>query len=287
MDLDTVDVRDQCSLQCDSMRIRYIFLLVFPLIALWSNYAHSQTDSTSAEFLFKNGLLTFQNGDDVTARKAFSDVLKVDSQNPFALYNLGIIDSRQGRKGLALARWRRALLIRPNFSQAGEAIKWQNEKLPRKDIPHDVELWESFRTAVLITSPINYFLIGSAVFLFLSGWRLLGFFGLRRRAQLEENPAPPIPLFAATCAMLFVAMSFLSAAKLYDNSTARGTVIATKIEARSAPDPKATPLFDLYEGLEVLIGGTSESWTQVKYPGGATGWIPSNSLVVTTEMAAP
>jgi hypothetical protein len=74
-------------------------------------------------------------------------------------------------------------------------------------------------------------------------------------------------------------MSALSVAKVIDQSTLRGTIIAKKIESRSTPDMTGTSLFDLYEGLEVIVRQSTDSWVQVTYPGGPTGWIPKDAIL--------
>ena len=290
------------------MRFRSLFPLVFLLLTLWSTgtKAQSNADSspapapvlapssapvagsaTSAESHFKDGLAAFQKGDDKGARASFQEVLKAEPQNPIALYDLGLTESRAGNKGLALALWRKALADKPDFDPPSRAIAWTREKLERPDIPHEVELWESFRAAALVTVPLQHYLLACVLLLLIAGWLLLRNFGLRRQARLDEKPMPPFPTTGVFAAVLFLAMTFLSASKAYDDSILRGTLVVKKVEARSAPDAQATPLFDLYEGLEVLVRARADAWTQVTYPGGSTGWVPSSSLMATNEKAVP
>ena len=70
--------------------------------------------------------------------------------------------------------------------------------------------------------------------------------------------------------------------KLVDLQIPRGTVIADKTSVYSAPDEKSVALFDLYGGLEVILDSQKDSWVQVTYPGGLTGWIPKTSMLQTS-----
>jgi SH3-like domain-containing protein len=82
-------------------------------------------------------------------------------------------------------------------------------------------------------------------------------------------------------AILLLAATAMQAAKLFDQAVPRATIVAKKIEARSAPDTAAAPLFDLFEGLEVIVRQSKNGWAQVAYPGGPIGWVPQNALFAT------
>jgi hypothetical protein len=126
----------------------------------------------------------------------------------------------------------------------------------------------------------------SAIFLLTGSWLLLRYFGARRRALLDEQPLPPFPTVGIVLSLGFFVMSFLAVAKAVDQSSLRGTVLPKKIEARSTPDAAGTVLFDLYEGLEVIVQQANDSWIQVTYPGGPTGWVPKSAVFTTRDDAA-
>ena len=107
---------------------------------------------------------------------------------------------------------------------------------------------------------------------------------------------PPFPSVAVIAGVLFVSGAALSASKAYDQSVIRGTIISKQVPVLSSPDSSATQLFDLYEGLEVIVrqfsseksadaenNGAKKDWVQVSYPGGSTGWIPRSSIVTTQD----
>jgi tetratricopeptide (TPR) repeat protein len=236
---------------------------------------------------FQNGIAAFQKSDFKTARLWFRETLSKDASQIVAWYDLGLTEQHLGNAGLAIALWRKALALSPTFSSAQYAINFAKAKLEHADIPHDVETWESLRSDVLIYASSSQFAIGTAVLFFLAGWFSLIFIGRRRRAVLDEKPLPGFPAPAALATLLFIAFFALTICKLIDDQDLRATVIVKKIDAKALPDPTSTSLFDLYEGLEVIVRQSRKDWIQVTFPGGATGWIPRDSLFTNADRFTP
>lgn len=270
-------------LQFKSMRVRAILSSLFVVSALWTIRADAQT----AETHFRTGLAAFQKGDFKAARSSFAESLKLNASNKTVLHNLALTEQKLGNQGLALGVWRKALAADPSFHEAKRAIEWASKKLERPEIPHDVELWESFRSAVLVGTSLDRYLLLTAILLMATGWGIFGYLGARRRAILEERPSPPFPFLSLVFGIALIAFSGLAGAKFIDSLSVRGTVVPDKVEVRSAPDANATPLFELYEGLEVILRQTTGDWAQVSYPGGSIGWVPRQSIFATNDQVAP
>ncbi len=71
-------------------------------------------------------------------------------------------------------------------------------------------------------------------------------------------------------------------------------MVTEKVEARTSPGQDQAVLFDLFEGMEVIVresiktgaeGENSQHWVQVTYPGGMTGWIPAETMMHTSGKA--
>lgn len=269
------------------MLFRVIFPLVFLVLTLGSVEPSAcgavSASGTSSEDAFRSGLAAFQKGDDAGARMAFTSGLASDPTNVVLLYNLGLTESHAGNKGLAIALWRKALVLQPDFASASRAVSWTKSKLEHAEIAHESDLWESFRSAALTSISLNRYLITTLLLFLISGWLVLRYFGQRQRAQVDEKRMSSFPVAATFATALCLVFIFLSASKLYDASTVRATIIVKKTSARSSPNEQATPLFDLFEGLEVTLQSRAESWTQVTYPGGSTGWISNSSFLATND----
>lgn len=271
------------------MRFKGIFPLVFAVFAFASlspSAAKCQEAASTPEQFFSSGVAAFQKGDLNSARTAFTSGLALDSNNAVLLFNLGLVEQRSGKNGLAIALWRKALVGAPEFKPARQAIQFTRSKLERSEIPHEVETWESLRDTVLEPFTFEKFLGLTAAFLLGSGFLFLRYIGARRRAILDERPLPAFPLLALCLGIGFVVFAMLSVLKSISDSELRGTIIAKKVEARALPAEDGTPLFDLFEGLEVIVRQTKDSWLQVTYPGGGTGWVSRASVFKTNDRVA-
>ncbi len=93
----------------------------------------------------------------------------------------------------------------------------------------------------------------------------------RARQQLDQA------LWAAGC--LLAAGVMLAGFKVYDERfVVRGVVTSGPVEARFAPEAKATPHFDLPEGAVVTVLMRETGWAKVQRPDGKAGWVEQGAL---------
>lgn len=276
------------------MRFTIFLPLVFALSVFWTAAANAQAlqsdsapNAATAKAEFAAGVTAFQKGNTDKARTHFHSALMADPNQVVTLFNLGLVEQRAGKNGLALAIWRKALALSPGFYPAERAITWTQKKLERSAIPHDVEFWESLHDSVLSVLTMEKFEALSAVLFFIFAWAALGYVGRRRRAILDEKPLPAPPFAAAIAGVFFAVIGLLSIAKAFDIQDVRATIIVKKVEARALPEKDATALFDLYEGLEVIVRSSRPGWIQVNYPGAATGWIARDAVVAVSDRIVP
>ncbi len=270
------------------MRFIAVFLLVFSSSCFAAEPQAASAPNTplpdvSAAEAFSNGVTAFQKNDFPTARNWLRASLSKEPNQLVAWYDLGICEQRLGNKGLATAYFRKALFLKPRLTEAATALAYTRKSLEKSDIPHEVEPWETLRSSVLIVTSVYQFAFLTLILFFIASWLLLLYVGHRRRSQLDEKPSPPFPFAGALTAVLFAVFFILSICKLIDDQDLRATVITKKIEAKALPDESSTALFDLYEGLEVIVQQTRQGWAQVTFPGGATGWVPRASIFTTAE----
>jgi tetratricopeptide (TPR) repeat protein len=76
------------------------------------------TERQEAEELLQDGLDAHAEGDLEAAENIYLEVIRLDPQNKFAYYNLGVIEHGRGELGEAAARYRTALSIDPDFVSA-------------------------------------------------------------------------------------------------------------------------------------------------------------------------
>lgn len=271
------------------MRLTIFLPLVFALSVFWTGAANaaSSQNSAAAKSEFSAGVIAFQKNQVDQARTHFYSALNDDPNQVATLFNLGLVEQRAGKNGKAIAIWRKALALSPGYYPAEKAIEWTKPKLERAAIPHDVEFWESLHDSALSVMTMEKFETLTAVLFFIFAWATLTYLGRRRRAILDEKPLPGPPIAAILAGLFFVLIGLLSLAKAFDIQDVRATVVVKKIEARALPEKDATALFDLYEGLEVIVRGSRQGWIQVNYPGGATGWVSRDAVVTTNDRIVP
>ncbi len=221
------------------------------------------------------------------AKQGFLSVERSTPGNPEALLNLGLIAMKDRRTGAALGLWRKALTENPTHSDLTNAVKWGQTKLEKPDVAHDFDAWESFRSQLLLqVSPAAVVLTGAA-FLLCCGWLWLRWWGQRRRAYEEETAGPATPLAAIFITIFSAFLLIVSFTLFVDRLDIRATVLKPKVAVLSAPDIEATVLFEVFEGLEVLVRDVrsvgASKWRRITFPGGLTGWVRDEDVFSTVD----
>lgn len=235
---------------------------------------------------FNLGTKSYQEKNFEAAIEHFGASLKLQPESTATLTDLGLSYYQLQQKGLAIAYFRRALFIDPSLPTASAALKFALSELEIKEIPHQIETYERLRSSVLNSVSLGGLHLLTALLMFSVGFIWLRFWGRRRRSLEAEEALPPLPLVGIFLTLGFLVSLSLTALKIYDLSMPRATIIAEKVSAQIAPGDGQNALFELYAGFEVLISNTSQGWTQVRYPGGLTGWVKNDSLMPTSGQNA-
>jgi len=262
-------------------RLSLFSILLF--VVFFFTLSEGKTAQDSFPELFKAGTQFYQAKDYEKARLSFEKALAKDPSNATALTNLALAQYQLKHKGLAIGLFRKALEINPDLGTAEAGLQWALAEMDIKEIPHQIETYESLRSRLLQPVSLSTYLIFTAFLLFAAGWTWLAFLGQRRRSAQEESAPPPLPWLGFIFSVGFLlSLSFLSL-KIYDSQQIRGTIIDDKVSLQSAPGADQVPLLDLYGGFEVITHESSEDWVQVTYPGSLTGWIKKSSLLITSH----
>lgn len=246
----------------------------------------SQSDSSlqkmGAAEAYQQGLTLYQSRNFSKAREHFRQAWNNEPQNPLVLYNWGLSEYQLENNGMALAAWRKALFLDPDLEPASNAIEFLLATTSVGSTSYRGGYWESFRDRILSRISINQIFFLTLIFMACCGWLVIRYLGQRKLAVNEEMPLPPIPWVGIGLLVVFLALQTTAALKVYDYFTPRATVIARTVTVKSAPTKESSTLFEIYEGSEVLLKRKASDWSQVKYPGGLTGWVESQSLFHTS-----
>lgn len=254
-------------------------LSVILLFFIMSHPASAQTAKPAD--LFAQGTQQYVAKNYKQARELFTQALDQDPNSSTTLTNLALTEFQLGNKPLAVGLLRKALALDPELPTARSGLRFALSQLQVKEVPHQLEIYESLRTQVLQPVPLSAYLVLSALSFFAAGWVLLSYGGRRKRSVLEEKALPAFPLIGVFLGLFLVIFTGLLALKIYDSTILRGTVIEEKVSLQTAPGDNQVAILDLYGGMEVIARETQGDWIQVTYPGSLTGWIKKSALLMT------
>ncbi len=269
-------LRQDTRLNFETMTTRFIvffFTLILPTLG-WSEEADFAA-------LFKQGTQHYAAKEYDKSRDAFAKALEKDPHNATTLTNLALAQFQLGKKPLAIGLFRKALNSDPELTPARAGLKFALTQMEIKEIPHQIETYESVRAKLLAPVSVIAYLIMTALLLFAAGWILIGFMGQRRRAIAEEKALPGFPMIGTLLAVGFLISFTLLGLKIYDQSIVRATVIDDKVSLQSAPGENQVALLDLFGGMEVIVQNENNDWVQVTYPGSITGWVKKSAVLRT------
>jgi hypothetical protein len=236
---------------------------------------------------FARAVQSYKTGKTEEAKSAFLALERAMPGNPAAILNLGLIAMKERRPGAALGLWRKGLTEHPTHTELNNAVQWGRTRLQKTDLAHDFSAWESYRSKVLLQISPSAVITASATFLFLAGWLWLRWWGRRRRAYEEDAAGPTTPLAAIFITAFFAFLFTVLITLFLDRLDVRATVLKPKVAVLSAPDPEATVLFEVFEGLEVLVRDVrlvgNGKWRRITFPGGLTGWVRDDDVFSTVD----
>lgn len=255
------------------------FLSVVILFFILPNLLLAQ--ATSPADLFTQGTQQYLAKDYKKAQELFTQALDQDPDNATTLTNLALTEFQLGKKPRAIGLLRKALASDPELDTAKSGLKFALSQLQVKEVPHQLEIFETIRTQLLLPAPLSAYLVLSALSFFATGWVLLAYGGRRKKAIAEEKALPPLPLIGIFLSLSLVIFTGLLALKIYDSMILRGTIVEEKVSLQTAPGDNQVAILDLYGGMEVIARETQGEWVQVTYPGSLTGWIKKSALLMT------
>lgn len=247
------------------------------IFTTWTSHAFATDPATS----FSTGLQRYQEGKFEEAKDLFEQSLQSAPQSIPTLYNLGLTEYRLGKQGVAIALWRKALYAGGPDSTIQEALNYSLSKLAKKDLPKKPDLFETLRSSFLVEFNIYASLSLLAATIGLFGLSIITSLGQRKRALDADESVPAWGWKPPVLAMLLVVAVVITALKSIEMNEPRGTIIEKALEVRATPETNAPGLFEIYEGIEVVILERRSEWLRIRYPGGRSGWLPEASLMQT------
>lgn len=97
--------------------LRGLAIALLAVVAL-TGCGKDKPKAVQAEDALNQGLAAHVAGDTDTALEHYNHVLKLDDDNKFAIYNIGLINQTKGNAAEAQTRYREVLKLDPNYTPA-------------------------------------------------------------------------------------------------------------------------------------------------------------------------
>lgn len=235
-------------------------------------------DATSADNQFFAATKLLQDNKYDEAYLLFENEFKNGNDNPSLLYNWGLSAYHKKKLGMAVALWRRALFLNPELSPAAKALEFIADALPRGLNSDSPSLWQSLNNHLLNRISMNKLLMLLWLFFVPTAILLIRYWGSRMRALRNSMPLPHLPTVGIGFSILFTILLVLSVSKAISLLEIHATVVSTAATLRTGPSPKDNAIFDLVEGLDVIVRRAQNSWVLIALPTGLSGWVPGETL---------
>lgn len=219
--------------------------------------------------IFSQANAAYEAGDFQSAAQGYEQLAAAGVVSPELFFNLANAHYRQGRIGLAILNYERALRLTPGFDSArdnlGKALRETVHNLGRPAPPaweqslffwHDALSFGAVRAAAIVCWVVFWTLLALRL------WR----------------PLPYLRRIAALACLLALAFSGSAYVKAHPEPLA--VIVSEKAEVRHGKSGQESVRFELFEGDRVLIDRREDGWARVEKAGGERGWVRDTDVVL-------
>lgn len=207
----------------------------------------------------------YQNGKYEEAYQYYYQDLQKNPRNADTLYNLGNVLYKLKKPGKAILFYKKALKLKPGFSDARHNIDIVQATLIDKMQPSE------FTLNVRVRNGMAHFSWSTLSVLFLLsvlGVNVILLLWTRdRKTELNKN------LFGVLVGVALVMALFLYA-KFRCDLVQEGVILAEKVEVKSGPNQTLPTSFMVHEGMVFDVVEETSGWIQIRLFNGLTGWVP-------------
>lgn len=199
------------------------------------------------------------------------------------LYNLALVDAQHGYPGLALAKLRQALFLKPTFTEARRALQWVAEEAHLTPVLEPSTLLERLRLWAWAYTPPWIYTLAFWICFFFGAWKGLSWLEVSRQNVAQNLERPPLPAGALTLLSLALVFGLLWGLQSWDRTQVERATYIGSSGMRAGPTEEAPETRPLRLGTELVVRREHKDWRLVAPPGGAAGWVPAEELYLTTQ----
>ncbi|MCZ6670874.1 MAG: SH3 domain-containing protein [Acidobacteria bacterium] len=195
-------------------------------------------------------------------------------ENEKLYYNLGNTYFKTNDLGRSLLNFERAYQIDPGDSEIRENLEFARSLVYDRIVvpppPFPFKQFLSLHRSISINAETWILLL---VYFAASG-QMTGFLLATRK---EWRKGLLYGMFVSI--LLCLGLSFSLGMRIHAlQNFDEGIIITDTVEVRSGPGDEETVLFTIHEGVKAKVQNERREWTQVSFPNGWNGWIPSDSV---------
>lgn len=243
---------------------------IIALVILGGIILPSALNADHRDHLFTTGNQAYQAGDFNAAILAYQKILDTGYTSAAVFYNLANAYFKTGENARAILFYERALKIKPS----DEDIRF-NLQIARLTIADKIPalpdlFWtkaiRSFRSLFSLNSLSLLLLFLYIVFMGTLIWLMLS------RSKAVRRITKSL-IFILGFGLTVFTFTFFSKA-IDQKKNTEAVIMATQVDARSAPADDSTVIFTIHAGLKVKLVQRRGTWQEIRLPDGKQGWLP-------------
>lgn len=247
--------------------------MALAVLGLGSSPAKAET----IEGVYGSALKDYYAGRFDQATEKLERVASIPLRHEELFYNLGGAYFRQGKLGLAIYNYERALALDPSFDDARFNLDRARAAAASqvKDVLKGAAVEPWWVKLVKRLSLQGWWTVAVSVW-----WLFLGLMLALRYVGAGPARAALIATNSFVAALLLCATLLLTARIQLVTTAPEAIVLPREISAREGPDVTARESFKLHAGLRVRVKGESNDWLRVRLANGLEGWVRRSNVGV-------
>jgi len=222
------------------------------------------------EATYQRGMDAFANEQWPLAIQEFESILRNGYEAEILYYNLGNAYYRAEQVAGSVWAYEKALILNPNDDDARYNLALANlrveDRIELPEIPFYLRLYRGIRESLTPGEWIRWV----SIILFIMSL----FYTTSRFLQRSWLGWPIVPGTVVAIIIFIIALDSITTT----SRTKEGIVYNEQVTVTSAPLNRSTALFELHEGLKVVILEQNEDWYQIELLDGKSGWLPADQL---------
>jgi len=227
---------------------------------------------------YHRGMEAVETGQFNLAVQEFERILQSGWESSSLLYNLGNAYFRQNNIAGAVWAYEKCLELDPGFQDAIYNLSLVNLKVKdRVDVPPAPMYLQFYRHLKQQFTPDRWVFICSVWLVLFTVFRMIRI--IKRWDQIRA-----MKITEHIFVVLLILSVLISAHAINDDLRIKqGIIYSDSVTATSEPKSYSTPLFEVHEGLKVIVIDQIQDWVEIRLIDGKTGWVSEREVRLLQE----